>query len=296
MTQPLDGIDALVARLHEHMPPPARYALYLVPPPGAATLSAKELLGHETLARFFVGALSDLTDTPARQDQRIAAQRFVKKYTAAILPASLLPLAGGVAIDASLDRLRFIVEGDLLRGVMLAALDARTSSGRPAAWPIDAPAVRSLDDLRAHALETLFYGNLVPAVDAVLRVAHVSRRMLWCGVSEQIDLFYSGARLAGVGDPATLDADREVVLNAETLPGTSLRNPNHGTFTLEYEPRLDRLFMVRGVCCMQFRLRDPARYCTNCGLPTREERGVLRLKSAQVGNDPRVPVVRGSPR
>jgi hypothetical protein len=290
----LHGLDDLVERLHERMPPPARFALHLVTPPDVVTLSAEDMLVPETLARFFVGALSDLTDTPAQADQRIAAQRFVKKYTAAIAPAALLTLAGGVAVDVSIPRLRFVVDGDMFSGLVLPPVDAaRTSPSRPAVWPVAAAAVPSLDELRRHALEGLFYGTLVPAVEAVLRVVHVSRRMLWCGVSEQIDLFYAGARAAGVGDPAALEADRDVVLSAETIPGTALRNPNHGTFTLEHEPGLDRLFMVRGVCCMQFRLREDARYCTNCNLPTREVRAALRLKTAQAGNDPRAAAQRG---
>jgi ferric iron reductase protein FhuF len=290
----LNGLAPLLARIRERMPPPARFDLYLTRPAGAATIACDELLEPATLRRFFVGALSDLTDTPAEEDQRIAAQRFFKKYSAAVLPASLLTLAGGVAIDVSIPRLSFVVENEMFRGVLIESLNARTTPERRAAWPVDAPATATLDELRAHTLESLFEGNLAPAIEAVLRAVRVSRRLLWCNVSEQIDLLYAGAQAARGIDAAALEADRDVVLNRATLPGSARPNPVYGTFEWESDPRFDKLFMLRDVCCMQFRLpARSGRYCGNCGLPTAEERSAMRLRSSREGADPRTSEQRG---
>lgn len=263
------------------MPETTRLSLSQTDPTDRETLSCAQLLEPAALRRFFVGSISDMSPTPEREDERIAAQRFFKKYVAGVLPASLLALAGGVAVDVSIPRLRFAAVGDELSGVILdIAGGAHRSAERAVLWPIAVPSVATLEELRALAFRALFAGNLEPAAEALMAVVHVSRRLLLSTIAEQLEFFYTGFRAAEICDVDVLESDRDMLFHAKTLPGPR-PNPLSGSAEWEYQPDLGRSFLVREVCCMQFKVPTRKnRYCATCGIPTVEQRNVMRRRGA----------------
>ncbi|MGH9245459.1 MAG: ferric iron reductase [Acidimicrobiales bacterium] len=222
-------IDALAESVAEFGPRTQRFPVYLVPPPGEEVVAAETMLGVGDLHRFFLRALAEWIEHPDMAELIAAgASRFMRRYCGSMVSATLIPLTEGVAVDVSLPRVSLVVRDEMPMGAVvdLEGGAVATSSERPTAWPITGETLGTAAALRERALHSLFADNLMPALRRVHEEVHLSRRLMWATVAEQIDALYETAIESG--DPrrrGTLAEDRDALFTAGSLPGVPGENP-----------------------------------------------------------------------
>jgi len=203
----------------------------------------------------------DITGIDPRADLRASASRFVRQYARAILYAVMGGLAAGIRIDASIDRISFVMRRNIPFALVLRSRDLRAI----------APDMH--DVAREEVLNRLFVANLLPVVRNVERLVRVSAKVNWNNLAEVFALVAEAARDAG-RDAATYYADRDAVLDRARLPGMRVPNPLRGQvrWVSVDDPRIAHPILVRRVCCACFILPDrPGRKCLNCPLVSTEE-------------------------
>jgi ferric iron reductase protein FhuF len=218
-------------------------------------------------------ALKEWTDTPLDQDPRAAVSRMMRRYAGALVTAALAPLAHGMGLDASPDRVRVIIRNDLPRGIVLAVDEVLVCPERPARWTVAGRDVGSLGRMREDVFARLF-GHFAWAFERVIANIRVSPQLLWSTVAEQVDLLWENAmdgRDAEVFARAV--EDRDLALAGETLPGVPGANPMRDLLFWEPSNEPGHRVEVRRVCCANFVVPGrPDVYCRNCGLITPAER------------------------
>jgi ferric iron reductase protein FhuF len=268
-------IGASVARLGRFG---ASYPVYLERPHGYEIVSAKDLLSSSNLRSFCERAITIWTQHPEEEDMRAAASRFMRRYCGSMSMAALLPLAHGVALDVSLERIAFLIRTDMPMGVVVDLEGGRhswTCTQRQTAWPVAGQRLQTLHALRARAMESFLVRNLVPAFDSVLRFAQLNPRVLWSTAAEQIDLLYENAfEQLSEAEFAPFGADRRLLLFEEQLPGWSGPNPLRDLLEWETvdDPYFPRPLQVRRICCVCYVIPGRNAYCRTCGLISAEQR------------------------
>jgi ferric iron reductase protein FhuF len=271
------------------------FPIHFRPPTGYEVVPALDLLEVERLRSYFVRAIAEWSSSPSEEDQRAAASRFVRRYAGAIGTAALVPLANGVALDVSLERVSLLIRSNLTLGVVLdlEGSDISVSPDRPTTWPIEELgrpiSVPSAADLRDRAFEALFGRNLAPAFERILEAIHVSDRLLWTNAAESIELMYEyGEPNADPAEWAPFEADRRAIHEAEAVAGIDGPNPARGL--IEWEDFDDPLVpgpqQMRRVCCANFVIPGrPGKYCRTCGLIPFEERHRLWVQFMTTNRD-----------
>jgi ferric iron reductase protein FhuF len=249
------------------------YPVYLEAPAGAETIAARELMRPEPMRDLAGRALREWTDRPLDQDPRAAVSRMIRRYTGSLVTAALAPLAHGIGLDTSPERVRVIVFKDLPRGIVLTVDEVLVSADRPATRPVVGRDAGSLDELRRRVYEKLF-AHCAWAFDRVIANIKVSPQLLWSTVAEQVDLLYENA----IDGPdaavfARTTSDRDLALDGERLPGVAGPNPMKDLLFWEPSSEDGHRIEVRRVCCANFVVPGrPDVYCRNCGLITPAER------------------------
>ena len=249
------------------------YPIYLEAPEGAETITAAELHSPGPLREFAARAVREWTDRPLDQDPRAAVSRLIRRYAGSLVTAAMAPLAHGVGLDTSPDRIRVVITQDLPRGIVLRVDEVLGSPERPATWSVATRQVASLSRMREDVLATLFAG-FAWSFERVIASIKVSPQLLWSTVAEQVDLLWENAmdgRDADVFARAT--GDRDLALTGETLPGIPGPNPMRDLLFWEPSNETGHRIEVRRVCCANFVVPGrPDVYCRNCGLITPSER------------------------
>ena len=112
------------------------YPLYLSPPAGFEVLAVTELLRPEPLRRYAARAVAEWSDHPNDEDSRAAASRLMRRYLGSLTTAVLAPLAHGLGVDVSPERVGMIVQKDLPQGIVLRVDDVLVSPERPPTWNV----------------------------------------------------------------------------------------------------------------------------------------------------------------
>jgi ferric iron reductase protein FhuF len=249
------------------------YPVYLETPAGAETIAATDLMTPAPMREYATRALREWTDAPLDQDPRAAVSRMVRRYAGSIVTAALAPLAHGIGLDTSPERVRIIVFKDLPRGVVLNVDEVLVSTGRPVTHSVPGRDIGPLDRLRERVFERLF-GHFAWSFELVIANIKVSPQLLWSTVAEQVDLLWENAmdgRDAQVFARAIVD--RDLVLDGERLPGVAGPNPMKDLLIWEPSDEDGHRIEVRRVCCANFVVPGrPDVYCRNCGLITPAER------------------------
>ena len=249
------------------------YPVYLDAPDGAETIAATELMRPVPMRDLASRVLKEWTDRPLDQDPRAAVSRMIRRYAGSLVTAALAPLAHGIGIDTSPERVRVIVFKDLPRGIVLRVDEVLVSGDRPPTHPVAGRDAGTLAELRDRVYEDLF-GHFAWAFDLVLTNIKVSAQLLWSTVAEQVDLLYENA----IDGPhaaifARTIADRDLALDGPTLPGVDGPNPMKDLLFWEPSNEDGHRVEVRRVCCANFVVPGrPDVYCRNCGLITPAER------------------------
>ena len=269
-----DPLQASLTRAIERVGPYLRaYRVYLEPPASAETVAAPDLVRREPLRHYAARAVKEWSDRPWDEDPRAAVSRLVRRYLGSLVTAALVPLAHGIGIDTSPERVRIVLVDDLPRGVVLDVDEVFTSAERPTTWPVHGRDVGDLDALRRRALVPLFT-HCAWLFDTVMEHIKVSSQLLWSTAAEQVDGLYENA-IDGpdAGVFAHAAADRELMLFGDSLPGVAGPNPMRDVLFWEpYHEGAHRI-QVRRVCCANFVVPGRTQvYCRNCGLITPAER------------------------
>ncbi len=280
-------LAVLADRLVDVLGPAGEGRFFASLPEDREAIPSARFLDLDFLRAAIVRAAGGVGAGAAEVDLRPAASRWTRQYCAAVLPAVLVAMADGVALDTSLERCSIVLRGHLPGGLHLA-----DQASRALRWPGRVGASRAegqaatVTELRAHVVAGLFREHLVPLFERVLDLAKLSPDVLWSNVAEQADLVYEWAA-------TRLDAERyrpfaedaEALLGSAELPGLPGPNPLAGWITRDPvdEPDFPRPLQLRRVCCIHYLLPDRiGRLCSNCPLATTEERVEL-ARSARGG-------------
>src|SRR5207248_811421 len=131
------------------------YPTYLERPEGVETISAAELVRREPLRRYAARAVKEWSDRPWDEDPRAAVSRLVRRYLGSLTSAALVPLAHGIGLDLSPERVEIVMQNDLPQGTVVRVDEVLLSRGRPATWPIAGRDVGTLARLRELVLGPL---------------------------------------------------------------------------------------------------------------------------------------------
>lgn len=252
------------------------YRVHLAAPAGAELLPATELLRPAVLRAYAARALREWSDHPLDEDPRAAVSRLMRRYCGALAAAALIPLANGVGLDVSRERVTFVIRLEMPGGTVI---DARpgvlVARERPTTWPVQGRDLDTSVALRERTLE-IFFSHLASTFDAVLAAVKVAPNLLWSTAAEQIDLLYENAVDTYPGEAyAPFAEDRERILFADAIPGVAGPNPLRGLLYWETidAPDFPRPIQVRPICCANFIVPGrPTVYCRTCGLITQAQR------------------------
>ena len=255
------------------------YPLHLSPPPGSEVLAVTELLQPDTLRRYAARAVAEWSDRPQDEDSRAAVSRLMRRYLGSLTTAILAPLAHGMGVDASPDRVGMIVQHDLPQGVVLRVDDVLVCSDRPATWNVAGREIPTLRELREVVLAA-FFAHLEWSFGQVIASIKVAPQLLWSTAAEQIDGLYENAADGPAASVfAAAESDREVMLFGDHLPGSSgVPNPLRDLLFWETAKGAEagHRIQVRRVCCANFVVPGRTQgYCRNCGVITPARRGEM---------------------
>jgi hypothetical protein len=212
---------------------------------------------------------------------RIAVSRFTRQYASSVSAIALVALARGLSLDLSASRCRMLFYREL---PFRASLDTDDMAvvrcvERPTSWPVDGPAVESLEELRQLTWRRLYGEHLAPLLEVVREVTSVSQALLWTNMAEWVGEVSDAAdEYLGAEGARPFVADRVAALEAETLPAVPGPNPLRGRMEwVPYDaPDFPHGVEVRKHCCMTYLLPDRlGRLCSNCGFLPLEERVAL---------------------
>jgi hypothetical protein len=254
----------------------ASYPVHLTAPAGAELVPATALLEPATMREYAARALKEWSDHPLDEDPRAAVSRLMRRYCGALAAAALIPLANGVGLDVSPERVTFIIRLDMPGGTVLdVGPEVLVTRERPTTWPVSGNDVGTVTALRDRTLE-IFFRHLAATFEAVLAQVKVAPNLLWSTAAEQIDGLYENAVDGHPGEAyAPFAQDRERMLFADTIPGIPGTNPLRGLLYWETvdAPDFPRPLQVRPICCANFVVPGrPNVYCRTCGLITQEQR------------------------
>jgi ferric iron reductase protein FhuF len=221
----------------------------------------------------------------ADREMRIAVSRFSRRYASLLSAATLVGLANGIGLDMSPARCAAVVRPN---GQYRLLLDADNDGGdevvrcaeRASPWPVDGPAVPTVDELRDHVWRRLYADHLAPIYALALEVVPVAPRLVWSSAAEWAGLISDLAEEhldATAARPYV--ADRRAVLAAATLPGVP--GPNPLSDKIDWCPIADddgypEAVQTRRHCCITFLLEDRfGRLCNNCPYLSLEDRAAL---------------------
>jgi ferric iron reductase protein FhuF len=247
------------------------YPLYLSPPAGSEVLAVTELLKPEPLRRYAARAVAEWSDHPSEEDSRAAVSRLMRRYLGSLNTAVLAPLAHGLGLDVSPERVAMIVQRDLPQGIVLRVDEVLVCRERPATWDVSGREILTLEQLREAVLGT-YFAHLDWAFAEVIASIKVSPQLLWSTAAEQIDDLYAHA-IDGPAAPifARAEPDRARMLFADHLPGIATGNPLSDLLFWESSvaPEAGHRIQVRRVCCANFVIPGRAQgYCRNCAIIT----------------------------
>jgi hypothetical protein len=123
----------------------------------------------------------------------------------------------------------------------------------------DADALRSW-------LRTSLEAHLTPLISRIKLVTGLGVQAQWNLVADSCAALFLHVGQA-LGDPSRGQAEGLAFINA---PGSPLKNPNTGYFTVEYAGHCET-FRMRGGCCRYYTLPDQEK-CSTCVLRSPEER------------------------
>ncbi len=251
------------------------YPLYLEPPAGYEVMPVTELLRPEPLRRYAARAVAEWSDHPNAEDSRAAVSRLMRRYLGSLTTAVLAPLAHGLGVDVSPDRVAMIVQKDLPQGIVLRADELLVTRERPATWNVQGREVPTLEQLREQVLGT-YFAHLAWSFNEVIASIKVSPQLLWSTAAEQIDGLYENAADGPAASTfGRAEPDRERMLFADHLPGIAGANPLHDLLFWERAegPEAGHRIQVRRVCCANFVVPGRAQgYCRNCDIITPQRR------------------------
>ena len=251
------------------------YPMYFEEQPGLEVVPVVELMRAPVLRGYAARAVKEWSDRPLDEDPRAAVSRLVRRYLGSLTTAVLAPLAHGMAIDVSPERVGAIVQKDLPQGIVLRVDEVLLSSERPATWAVDGRDVGSLARLRETALAS-YFRHLAWQFGEVVAAIKVSPQLLWSTAAEQVDLLYDNAADGPAADVfARAEADREFMLFGDGVPGIDGPNPLQGHLYWEVAegPEAGHRIQVRRVCCANFVVAGRTQgYCRNCDIITPQRR------------------------
>src|SRR4029077_7522551 len=100
-------------------------------------------------------AVKEWSDHPLDEDPRAAVSRLVRRYAGSLTTAALVPLAHGVGLDVSPERVGLVMHNDLPQGTLLRVDEVLVCADRPTTWPVHGRDVGTLDQLRVRVLGAL---------------------------------------------------------------------------------------------------------------------------------------------
>jgi ferric iron reductase protein FhuF len=269
-------VGAALLRAVESVGPFHRpYRVHLTPPAGSEVVPVRQMFEPAPLRRFAARAVADWSDRPLDEDPRAAVSRLIRRYLGSLTTAVLAPLAHGIGVDVSPERVGAIVRNDIPQGIVLRVDEVLTSEERRASWPVAAREVGPLERLREETL-TRYFRHLQWSFEQVVASIRVSPQLLWSTAAEQIDLIYDNAADGPAADVfARAESDREVMLFGERLPGIDGPNPVRDLLFWEIAegPEAGHRIQVRRVCCANFVVPGRTQgYCRNCEIITPQRR------------------------
>ncbi len=132
------------------------YRAYVEAPAGIEVVAAVELAKREPMRAYAARAVKEWSDHPLDEDPRAAVSRLVRRYAGSLITAALVPLAHGVGLDVSPERVGIVMHNDLPQGSLLRVDEVLVCAERPTAWAVNGRDVRTVDALREQVLGTLF--------------------------------------------------------------------------------------------------------------------------------------------
>jgi ferric iron reductase protein FhuF len=251
------------------------YPLYFEEQQGLEVVPVTDLVRPTMLREYAARAVKEWSDHPLDEDPRAAVSRLVRRYLGSLTTAVLAPLAHGMGIDVSPERVGVIVQNDLPQGIVLRVDEVFLSADRPATWPVEGRDVGSLERLRELALAS-YFRHLAWYFAQVMAAIRVSSQLLWSTAAEQVDLIYDNAADGPAADAfARAEPDRKLMLLGERVPGVDGRNPIRDLLYWETAegPEAGHRIQVRRVCCANFVVPGRTQgYCRNCDIITPQRR------------------------
>ena len=251
------------------------------------------------IERVRVSAAAGIRDPDGDEadvDVRIAVSRFTRHYACVSL-AALTALANGVGIDASADRCRFVIRGNVPFIAVIDDAAPITCAERPNGWGVRGREVGSLRELREHVWRKLYAENLVPLFARVHEITKVSRDLVWTNAAEWCSALSGSAdEYLDPDRAAPYVEDRLALLDAAELPGVAGPNPMRGLIRWDAYDAADfpRGVEMRRICCVTFMLPDRlGRLCNTCPhLPLDERVALVREQHGKPMGTPSGPAER----
>jgi hypothetical protein len=227
------------------------------------------------------------TGNPKDQDPRIGVSRMSRQYCAALTCVALTGLVNGVGIDLSPARCRVLFQNDLPSKVALDP-DYRVvgCAQRPTSWPVEAPVVPTIEQLREYVWTNLYARNLGALFATAVDMVNIPERLLWTNAAEWVAIVMDSALEYLPPDLADrFVAECRALLDAEKLPGFT-GNPLRGLVEWQAfddgEPRHG--IQTRHLCCLVYLHTDrKGRLCQNCPLLPLPDRAALMRERRGVG-------------